>query len=903
MPIHASPGVYTEVLDFSLYAPKLTTTTLALVGKTVKGPTNPTFISSVRQFIDTYGVPRKNDFSSMAAISFLEYGSACWFRRIVGAGATKASAGIPTAELKTEVLVATVPVDNRKYIYKATLDHDPIPGTVNVVISDPAKKITTTTINDDGKGLFDINKNKNLTRFANFIDYDTGSFRFSLDSEVAESNVFVKYIRKSVSVPTATLVPDVVDGKKITGTINSYANLVYKSCIKTSSLIMTIVNDSNTYTIKAKVETGSGGLANLVCTKQNGDPIVLTDSWLNLRTGEYEISFPEGTNLEAVGTSFKVSYVYDVFKFKNLGKFLDFTDTLGVPCSSNSISIYTIPTTVVTEEEIMQLLSDEYTCIIKDDGNGNLVDYIAGSLLAGTNSINYENKTINFALSSIPVAGLNISINYMSKNKYVIGQVDLNGKYNGTYTVNSSILPGSLVISIGNNIFKDDGNGSIVRSGVDYGDVVYKDTSGNASVTFNYDSVESIGVDIELTFISEMGNVVARSYGESFNGATFEFYKQDLKNKDITKYYGLRIWNGDQTVTSTPAEHFHGFTFDDPEATTYFSNRVVSNIVDFELYNANGNLVPILNNKITLIGGNDDADNINPNSAVVALEDFSNNETYDINLIAIPDFPGDKVVISELINLCENQRGDCFAIIDPPQNLSVQNVVDWHNGDGNYANENALNTNMGALYYPWVQVNNEFTESFQFVPPSVKMVAVYAYNDSNSEVWFAPAGFNRGRLFTAQRLERILNIAERDLLYAVDTNAVNPIVDFSGDGMVVYGQKTLQRATTAMNRVNVVRLVLYMTKVLATAVKYLLFEPNDQLTWIQYRHLVEPFMQDIKTRRGLYYFSIRCDETTNTPSDIDNNIMIAEITIQPTKSAERIINRFRIMPTGTLLED
>ena len=204
---------------------------------------------------------------------------------------------------------------------------------------------------------------------------------------------------------------------------------------------------------------------------------------------------------------------------------------------------------------------------------------------------------------------------------------------------------------------------------------------------------------------------------------------------------------------------------------------------------------------------------------------------------------------------------------------------------------------MAALYYPWIQINNEFTESMQWVPPSVKMVSVYAYNDSNAEVWFAPAGFNRGRVFTAQRLERVLNIAERDLLYATDTNAINPICDFSGDGIVVYGQKTLQRAPTAMNRVNVVRLVLYMTKVLATAVKYLLFEPNDALTWLQYTHLVEPFMTDIKTRRGLYDFSIRCDSTTNTPSDIDNNIMVAEITIQPTKSAERIINRFKITST------
>ena len=914
MPIHASPGVYSETLDFSLYAPRLTTTTLALVGKTVKGPTEPTFISSVRQFIDTFGTPRKTDYSALAAISYLEYGAACWFRRLVGADATKAVVGIPTAQLKNEVLVNSVVEDNKQYIYNGVLTDDPVPGTVNIVISDPNKQISTVNIKDNGiinvvnnlrYGLFDVNTNKALSNYDNYIDYDTSNFRFTLDTTVQTKNVIVKYVKKAVNVATATIAPVTATGSTATGTIPSYTALVYKSGIKASSFVLTIVNDGNTYTLRAsnEVVTPLSSTCALTCKDQSGADVDLTSSSLNLVTGEWAVEFTSEIELAELGTIFTIAYTYEIFKWKNLGTEISFTDTLGSPVSSNSIYIYEVNTTVVDEADIKIALSNEYSAIAKDDGNGNLVDIIEDSLLVGTNNVNYDTGVFSIILATAPIAGLNISVNYMSKNSYTMGIVDGTGNYSGTYNLSSSILPGSLTIKIGPNIFIDDGEGSIVKDNVIYGDVIYKDFAGNANVTFNFVGTEADdGEEVVLTFISEMGNVVAKSYGESFNGATLEFYKLDYKNKDVTDYYGLKIWTADQLSTSAPTEHFRGFTFADPDATTYFNNKVISNIVDFELYNADGNIVPVLGTKLVLSGGFDDAVDINSSTAVLALADFNNNETYDINLIAVPDFAGDKVVISELIDLCENQRGDCFAIIDPPQGLNVQNVVDWHNGDGNYANENALNSNMAALYYPWIQINNEFTESMQWVPPSVKMVSVYAYSDSNSEVWFAPAGFNRGRVFTAQRLERVLNIAERDLLYATDTNAINPICDFSGDGIVVYGQKTLQRAPTAMNRVNVVRLVLYMTKVLATAVKYLLFEPNDALTWLQYTHLVEPFMTDIKTRRGLYNFNIRCDSTTNTPSDIDNNIMVAEITIQPTKSAERIINRFKITSTGASMD-
>ena len=332
-------------------------------------------------------------------------------------------------------------------------------------------------------------------------------------------------------------------------------------------------------------------------------------------------------------------------------------------------------------------------------------------------------------------------------------------------------------------------------------------------------------------------------------------------------------------------------------------SKIASSLIEIELSDETSTAAPILNTKLVLSGGTSDTDNISDSDAVNALDEFANAESYDINLVACPDFPGNKTVINKLISLCEVQRGDCFAIVDPPQNYTVQNVVNWHNGDGQWASENSLNSSFAALYYPWVMVSNNFTESNEWVPPSVKIVSMYAFSDSRSDVWFAPAGLNRGKLFNVLKTERVLNVNDRDLLYSTGTNAVNPICNFVGDGIVVFGQKTLQRKSSALDRVNVMRLMLYITKILATSTKYLLFEPHDQLTWLLYKQLVNPVFEDIKGRRGLYEFRVVCDETTNTPYYIDNNTLVAEVWLKPTKTTERIINRFIVTSTGANFDE
>ena len=309
-----------------------------------------------------------------------------------------------------------------------------------------------------------------------------------------------------------------------------------------------------------------------------------------------------------------------------------------------------------------------------------------------------------------------------------------------------------------------------------------------------------------------------------------------------------------------------------------------------------------------MAGGNDgiadvtDADYIGislGDGTKTGLQLFSNAEEIDINLIAVPGVSSAPVHLA-MLELCEVQRGDCFAVLDPPFGLSVQQVVDFHNGEGAYAHRPSLNSSYGAIYWPWVKVYDPYNQREIWLPPSGFALAVMAYTDYVADPWWAPAGLVRGHLLNALEIEYSPTQGERDYLYgeAAHRNCVNPIVDFHGDGITIWGQKTLLRRPTSLDRINVRRMVLYARKVVATVVKYLVFDPNDPQTWRRYVNLVSPIFEAIKSKRGLYDFKVVCDETTNTPDLIDQGIMTGRILMKPTKAAEIIVNEFVLLPTG-----
>ena len=270
------------------------------------------------------------------------------------------------------------------------------------------------------------------------------------------------------------------------------------------------------------------------------------------------------------------------------------------------------------------------------------------------------------------------------------------------------------------------------------------------------------------------------------------------------------------------------------------------------------------------------------------LDALSNVDEWDINLLVMPGVTYQQApYVAQLgIDLCEN-RADAFYIMDAAgQSATIADAVDT---------VAPLDTNYAGVYYPWVKTIDINTNKLIAVPPSVIMPAVFANNDRLAAEWFAPAGLNRGGLMGAVAVTNRLTHAERDDLYE---GRVNPIAQFPGQGISAYGQKTLQAKPSALDRINVRRLLITVKKYIASTSRYLVFEQNTTDTRNKFLNAVNPYLEGIQQKQGLYAFKVVMDETNNTPDVIDRNIMKGAIFLQPTKTAEFIQIDFNILPTG-----
>jgi len=265
---------------------------------------------------------------------------------------------------------------------------------------------------------------------------------------------------------------------------------------------------------------------------------------------------------------------------------------------------------------------------------------------------------------------------------------------------------------------------------------------------------------------------------------------------------------------------------------------------------------------------------------------FQNPEAYDINLLATPGFSSGSV-IGQAVQLCQS-RGDVLYVVDPPYGLRPQQVIDWHNGILLSDLSSAINTSYGALYWSWQKIFDQFNGGEIWIPPTGPALAVFARTAREAEQWSAPAGEKRGRLLTSRGVEYNPTLGERNLLYGTG-NAVNPIVNFTQEGIMIWGQRTLQRASTALDRVNVRMLLIYLKKNLTKLLRGVIFEQNDDVLWATVTNITEPFLSDVSARRGIDAFKVVCDETNNTPERRSRNELWISIFIKPTQVAEFVV--------------
>jgi uncharacterized protein len=272
---------------------------------------------------------------------------------------------------------------------------------------------------------------------------------------------------------------------------------------------------------------------------------------------------------------------------------------------------------------------------------------------------------------------------------------------------------------------------------------------------------------------------------------------------------------------------------------------------------------------------------------------LANQDDYQFNVFTTPGLirgvAGHSSAITTAINNIQS-RGDAIYIIDPA--IYGKSITGT---DSPVEEAGTINSSYGAMYWPWLQTSDPDTGDNVWVPASTMIPGVYAFNDNTSEPWFAPAGINRGGLSTVIRPERKLSQSNRDTLYNAN---VNPIASFPGVGTVVYGQKTLQTQASALDRINVRRLLIALKSYIGQISQTLVFEQNTAATRNNFLAQVNPYLESVQQRQGLYAFKVVMDDSNNTPDVIDRNQMVGQIFLQPTKTAEFIILDFNVLPTG-----
>ena len=300
------------------------------------------------------------------------------------------------------------------------------------------------------------------------------------------------------------------------------------------------------------------------------------------------------------------------------------------------------------------------------------------------------------------------------------------------------------------------------------------------------------------------------------------------------------------------------------------------------------------------------------NSVKIAIDSCADPEVVECNLMSIPGITNTSLT-EHAIKVCED-RGDALAVIDieGAYTPASENSNSEESRAGSVSTavsslqQRGLNTSYGCAYYPWIQARDSESGKILWVPPSVAAIGTFSSAQKNSELWFAPAGFTRGGLTEGSAGIPVVNVRQRltskqrDDLYEVN---INPIASFPAEGIVIFGQKTLQTTPSALDRVNVRRLMVFVKKEISRIASRLLFDQNVETTWDRFTGQVNPFLDSIKARLGLADYKVILDESTTTPDLVDRNILYAKIFLKPARAIEFIAIDFVITSTGASFED
>ena len=384
---------------------------------------------------------------------------------------------------------------------------------------------------------------------------------------------------------------------------------------------------------------------------------------------------------------------------------------------------------------------------------------------------------------------------------------------------------------------------------------------------------------------------------ESFNGVSLD----PKSNNFIAKVIGNQTKAYDSVNNQMTVEGEY------PNASKYVRVSAV-NVLTPNYLDANGNVNPAYVGVLpvaqlgtfsgatgTIMGGANFYDNISTQTQGLVAANYSNmvnllsnSEEFKFNILSTPGLTREShtSTVSTIITNTQN-RGDNIYVVDLANYSSTMStaVTQAQSVDNSYA----------AAYWPWVNISDPATGKLVWVPASTLIPGVYMNNDRIAAPWFAPAGMNRGGLNTVLRAKYKLSQAQKDELYI---NNINPLATMPQQGVVAFGQKTLQKDASALDRVNVRRLLIELKSFIGQVANTIVFEPNTTVTRLSFINRVNPYLESIQQKQGLYAFKVIMDESLNTPDVIDRNQLVGQIYIQPTRTAEFISLDFILQPTG-----
>lgn len=879
-----SPGIYTNELVFNDYVTVLGTTRPAFVGGATKGPVNiPTLLTSVPDMERQFGIPVGTDYGLLGLVEFFKQGQKALFVRVANgedeADATVQGAVGATAGVAAGGLIALL--SNPLNADTVTVPDAAVHATGSITLTgQPADG--STIVMDDGPN-------------------PVVTFEFDSNSSVVQTGTLRQVvIGANVAATTANLLAAINNAPTLTITATAGAG--------------TLINLRNDV---------SGTAGNVTITKTDPSVVIALTGMSggaassNVKVYEFDAAIAASGTVDFTGQPADGGSI-QINDGVNPAVTFEFDSNASVVESSTLRQVIIGGSTAATVTALINAINAAPTlAVTASPGTGTqalVVNDTAGTV--GNQAIvdaatNLTVTGLSGGLNAGTVSGSNIAVS-IGVNATATA-LNLRNAINAQETALLSAVHASIETAASNPTVRvintvahgADGNVTITEStggvrisptgfsgGVDAG----AGTPGN-SVRFEAATPGTWGnnVSVDVVFPSTTLGAGSTSYDLVVSAAVDTAGTVQV----VERFANLNNTPGDDRFVETVlSQGIRG----EVNPSSYVTADVIASHAPYSgsyTLGVTGTHVSAFTVGLDGISGLTAADYIGTVSGTTStgLKSLRDAEQTEFNVLLVPGV-SHQDVIDEMFSVCDF-RGDAIALPDPPLGLLPAEVVDWHNGDA-FAIANSPDTILSnahaAVFWPWFNVFSNYLNQTVFLPPSIGALEAFTRTDIEIGPWRAAAGFRRGKV-DALGLEFNPRREDRDVLLG-GSNRINPLSDFQSTGVVVYGNRTLQRVAGPLDSIHVVRLVLYAKKLVTTAVQYLQFEPNDPVTWRDFVQTVNPILQGIASERGLESFSVKCDAETNPPALRAQKTMRGIIFLKHVDAAEIIEIDFALQSTG-----